>query len=214
MAPRREPSLAEQAYDRLEEMLVTLALPPGESLREQALAERLGMGRTPVREAVQRLSSEGLLKVIPRKGLAVTTLDRAELVRVLEVRRVLERLLVVKAAERAAPDQRRALHAVASHLDAHAGDLESFYRLDRRLNEVLARACRNEWLVSALSPLHAHCRRLWYLHRGRLDLGAAAVTHEALARAVGDGDGAGAVRALNGIMSELEQLVNSLDAAA
>ncbi|WP_191621314.1 GntR family transcriptional regulator [Marinihelvus fidelis] len=210
MTARRDPSLAEQAYDRLEEMLVTLALPPGESLREQVLAERLGMGRTPVREAVQKLASEGLLRIIPRKGLEVTPVDRGDLVRVLEVRRVLERLMVVKAAERATPDQRRALHAVASHLDANAGDLETFFRLDRRLNEVLARACRNAWLVQSLSPLHAHCRRLWYLHRGHLDLGAAAVSHEALARAVGDGDGAGAVRALNGIMSELEQLVSNL----
>lgn len=211
MPGKRDRSHAEKAYDRIEELLVTLALPPGESLREKALADTVGLGRTPVREAVQRLSAEGLLKVIPRKGLMVTPVERADLARIVEVRRVLERLLVVKAAERASPDQRRALHAVASHLDALAGDLAAFFRLDRRLDELLARACHNDWLVTALSPLQAHCRRLWYLHRGRLDLGAAAVMHESLARAVGDGDGAGAVRALNGIMSVLEQLVQDLD---
>lgn len=207
----RTRSLAEQAYGVLEERLVSLALAPGAALQEKTLVELTGLGRTPVREAVQRLAAEGLLQVLPRKGLLVTPIRRSELAQIVEVRRVLERLLVVKAAERASPDQRRALQALAVHLAAAAGDLAAFFRLDRRLDELLATASRNIYLVRTLAPMHAHCRRLWYLRRGELDLSSAADMHATLARNVADGDGAGAARALNGIIAVVEGLVQDLD---
>ena len=100
--PRGQPgSLAEQAYRLLEAKLVTLELAPGALVAEKDLVDRVGIGRTPVREAIQRLSAEGLLQVLPRKGLVVTPLLRSDLLQIIEVRRVLERLMVVKAAERA-----------------------------------------------------------------------------------------------------------------
>ncbi len=210
-APRREPSQAEQAFNVLETDLVTLELPPGESLREQQLVERVGFGRTPVREAVQRLSNLGLLRVLPRKGLVVTPVKRDELARIVEVRRVLERLLVVKAAERATHDQRRALRGLAVHLDGLSDDLARFMRLDRHLDQLLLTACANDYLEKALAPLHAHCRRLWYMNLPHVDLSSAATFHAALARSVADGDGAGAIRALNGIMNILETLVDDLE---
>jgi DNA-binding GntR family transcriptional regulator len=207
-------SQAELAYERLEHLLVTLQLEPGAAVREQALAEAVELGRTPVREAVQRLAADGLLLVLPRKGLRVRPMERDDLLRIIEVRRVLERLLVVKAAERALPDQRDALHALATHLAGSAqagagGQLDAFFRLDRRLDELLATAAQNPWLVRALAPLHAHCRRLWYRDHARLDLPLAAEWHAGLAVAVADRDGAAAVRALNGIINILEQLLDS-----
>ncbi len=204
-------SLSERAYALLEEQLVTLQLEPGTALQEKTLAEATGLGRTPVREAVQRLAADGLLRVMPRKGLLVTPVRRSELAQIVEVRRVLERLQVVKAAERASPDQRRALQALAAHLDGVANDLDAFFRLDRRLGELLAAACLNAHLVRTLAPMHSHCRRLWYLNRDHLDLAGATEMHAALARAVADGDGAGAVRAVNGIIGVLEQLVKEVD---
>jgi len=209
-APARG-SLAEQAYARLEVELVSLALPPGATLQERVLAERVGLGRTPVREAIQRLAAQGLLQVLPRKGLVVAPVQRSELVQIVEVRRVLERLLVVKAAERSTPDQRQALRALAAHLDHLGGDLDAFFRLDRRLDQLLASACGNRHLVGALAPMHSHCRRVWYMHRHQLDLGTAVGMHAALARAVAEGDGAGAVRALNGIIGVLEGLLAEVD---
>ncbi len=207
---RRQRTQAEQAFDVLENRLVTLDLPPGEPVLEKELAEMIGFGRTPVREAVQRLSAQGLLRVFPRKGLVVTPVERTELAQILEVRRVLERLLVVKAAERASHDQRRALHALAIHLDGLSDDLQLYMRLDRRLDELLAQACGNHYLRSALAPMHTHCRRLWYMNLPRVDLSSAATFHAALARSVVDGDGGGAIRALNGIMTILERLVDDL----
>ena len=160
-------SLAEQAYRLLEEQLVTLKLAPGELISEKDLMDKAGIGRTPVREAIQRLSVEGLLQVLPRKGLMVTPLRRSDLSQIIEARRVLERLLVVKAAERATPDQRAALKTLASHIEAADKDLEVFFRLDQHLNELLEAACRNRFLVNALTAMHSQCRRLWYLHRSR-----------------------------------------------
>ena len=204
-------SLAEQAYCRLEELLVTLQLAPGALIGEKDLIDKAGIGRTPVREAIQRLSAEGLLQVLPRKGLMVTPLRRSDLLQIIETRRVLERLMVVKAAERATPDQRQALHILAAHLDAADDDLEVFFRLDRRLDEILEVACNNAWLIKALTAMHAQCRRLWYLHRKQLNLPRSAELHGGLARAVADGDGANAIRALDEIIAILENLVNGLD---
>jgi DNA-binding GntR family transcriptional regulator len=206
-----EGSLAEQAYRLLEEQLVTLKLAPGELIAEKDLMDKAGIGRTPVREAIQKLSAEGLLQVLPRKGLMVTPLRRSDLTRIIEARRVLERLMVVKAAERASPDQRQALRILAMHLEAADNDLEVFFRLDQRLDELLEVACDNRFLVKALTAMHSQCRRLWYLHRKRLNLPLSAQLHGGLARAVADGDGAGAIRALDEIITILEGLVNGLD---
>lgn len=210
-APTGNRSLADQAFERLEARLVRLDLEPGQAVQEKALAELVGLGRTPVREAVQRLAAGGLLRVLPRKGLVVTPVLRSELAQVVELRRVLERLLVVKAAERASADQRQALRALAAHLGRVDADLGAFFRIDRRLDQLLAAACGNRYLVDALGPLHSHCRRLWYAHRERLDLAGATAQHASLALAVADGDGAGAVRALNGIIAVVEGLIAGLD---
>jgi len=204
-------SLAGQAYRLLEEMLVTLRLTPGQLLAEKDLVDRAGIGRTPVREAIQRLSSEGMLTVLPRKGLMVTPVRRSDLAQIVEARRVMERLLVVKAAERATDGQRRALRGLASQIEAADHDLEAYFRLDQQLNVLLEEASQNRYLVKALAVMQSQCRRLWYLHRERLDLPRAAELHGGLARAVSECDVTGAIRALDEIIATLEDLVNGLD---
>ncbi|MGD9020164.1 MAG: GntR family transcriptional regulator [Lysobacterales bacterium] len=209
--PPSRNSLAERAYRALEEKIVTLRLHPGELLVEKDLVETTGIGRTPVREAVQRLANEGLMQVLPRKGLMVTSLRRTDLARALEARKVLERMLVVKAAERATADQRQALQVLAAHIDAAGADLEGFLRLEFRLGELLGSASHNQYLIQGLAAMYSQCRRLWYLHRSQSDLLRATRLHGTLARAVAEGSGAGAVRALDEIMAILENLVSRLD---
>jgi DNA-binding GntR family transcriptional regulator len=204
-------SLAEQAYQALESRLVTGQLAPGAVVSEKELVSLVDIGRTPVREAIQRLSADGLLRVLPRKGLLVTPLRRSDLGRIIEARRVLERLMVVKAAERATPGQRSALRALASEIESAAGRLELFFQLDRRLNALLEEACDNPFLVSALSALHSQCRRLWYHHRRQLDLSRAAELHAGLAEAVADGDASSAIRASDEIIGALERLLDVMD---
>jgi DNA-binding GntR family transcriptional regulator len=199
-------SLAEQACRELERRLVTLELEPGQLLQEKQLIDALGIGRTPVREAVQRMAAMRLLEVLPRKGLLVMPIRHAELGQVIETRRVLERLLVVKAAERASQAQRGGLRELAAALYEEPGGPGSFFHLDSKLDETLSACCGNLFLAEALRPLRSHCRRLWYRHRASLDVAEAARLHAHLASAVADGDGAGAIRAMNGIIGILERL--------
>ncbi len=208
---RDSTSMARQAYRLLEEQLVTLQLPPGVLIGERDLMDRAGIGRTPVREAIQKLSAEGLLQILPRKGLMVSPLRRSDLRQIIEARRVLERLMVIKAAERATSDQRQALRVLAAHLETADDNLNGFFRLDRRLDELLAEACNNRYLVNALAAMHSQCRRLWYLHRHSLNLPLSAQLHGGLARAVADGDASGAIRALDEIIVILEKLIDGLD---
>src|SRR3954465_1678799 len=100
-------TLTDRAYRELEEMIVTLQLLPGTVLSEQALAVRLKIGRTPIREALQRLARDGLVLIMPRRGIMVSEINLRLQLRLLEVRRELERLMASLAAERATPDERR-----------------------------------------------------------------------------------------------------------
>lgn len=206
-----KPSLADRAALELESRLVTLHYPPGALLQEKSLAIELGLGRTPVREAVLQIARGGLIRIMPRKGLLVAPISREELQQVLETRRVLERLLVVKAAERASADQRRDLGELARSMGSVERDVDAFFRLDRQLDLVMEEACRNPYLVSALGPLHSHCRRLWYLAGGRLDLEAAVELHVSLAETVAAQDASGAIRSVNGIIAILDRQLGALD---
>ena len=86
-------TLTDKAYAQIEEQIVTLQLPPGTVLSELVLADRLGIGRTPIREALHRLSRDGLVNILPRRGVLVSEIDLRSQLRLLEVRRELERLM-------------------------------------------------------------------------------------------------------------------------
>ena len=193
-APRADAAkaetLTEQAYNRLEEMIVTLKLAPGAILSEQALSAELGIGRTPIREALQRLAREGLVLVLPRKAILVTDTDPRKQLLVLEVRRELERLLARAGAERASVAERAQFQAIADGMEAaaEASDDIAFMRLDRELNALLAEAAHNEYAARTMRFLNGHSRRFWYLHyRQAADLPKIARLHADEARAIAKG---------------------------
>lgn len=154
-------SLADQAYRQIEELVCTLQLPPGTLLSEFALADRLGIGRTPIREALQRLALDGLVLVIRRRGILVSEINLQTQLRLLEMRRVVEQLMARLAAERARPEERAAFADIAAKMlvAATKSDDISFMRLDRSFNQLVASTCRNDFaarsinLMSALSAL-------------------------------------------------------------
>lgn len=86
-------SLTDKAYRELEERMITLRLKPGQVLSETALSKQLNIGRTPIREALQRLAREGLVVILPRKGILVSEINPGKQLQVLEVRRELDRLM-------------------------------------------------------------------------------------------------------------------------
>src|SRR5262244_2788302 len=134
--PAPTATLTEQAYRQLEEQIVTLRLKPGEFLSEHAVSTNLNIGRTPIREALQRLAREGLVTILPRKGILVSDINPRNQLLLLEVRRELERLLSRTGAERATAAQRARLQDIARGMDeaARRNDDIAFMRLDREFN--------------------------------------------------------------------------------
>jgi DNA-binding GntR family transcriptional regulator len=139
-------TLTDQAYRELEEEITTLRIPPGALVSEALLSERFGVGRTPIREALQRLAREGLVVIMPRRGVVVSDIDVAAQLRLLEVRRELERLMVRGAVRRASKQQRKRFQEIASGMDqaAKRADALAFMRLDREFNLLLLEAAGNE----------------------------------------------------------------------
>src|ERR1700722_14777736 len=113
-------TLTEKAYRALEEEIVTLRIPPGTVVSEAILSRRLGVGRTPIREALQRLAREWLVVIMPRRGIVVSEIDPVRQPRLLEARREIERFLARAAAKRAAPLQRRRFQTIAEGMDQAA----------------------------------------------------------------------------------------------
>ncbi|SEI05103.1 DNA-binding transcriptional regulator, GntR family [Methylobacterium sp. 275MFSha3.1] len=159
-------TLTDRAYQQLEEMITTLVLPPGLVLGEQNLVQRLGIGRTPIREALQRLARDGLVVVMPRRGILVSDINVRSQLRLLETRRVLERLIARLAAERSTREEREVFAGLAQDMRdaAAASDDLAFMRLDRQFNELIATASRNEFAVRSLESMAGLSRRFWYQH--------------------------------------------------
>jgi DNA-binding GntR family transcriptional regulator len=204
-------SLAEQAYEVLEEKLVTLVLPPGKRLSEGQLIELTGFGRTPVREAIQRLAQQELFLVMPRKGLVVTPVSRASMVQIVEARKPLERVIVYRAALNAMDKQRSEIAAVARKLTISHDSFEDFLNLDQELGSLLDQCAGNPYASAAVSPLRSHCRRFWYHHRNQMQLSDAISAHSKMARLVARREYNGAQKASDGVIAVMERLVASVD---
>jgi DNA-binding GntR family transcriptional regulator len=200
-------TLTDQAYRQIEELIVTLQLKPGEVLSEQMLSARLDIGRTPIREALQRLALEGLVTILPRKGILVTDINPRSQLLVLEVRRELERLLSRASAERATAAQRAQFVEIAAGMDkaARGNNSISFMRLDRELNALLVEAGHNDYAARAMKLLQGLSRRFWYMHyRTAADLPLCARLHAAQARAIAQGNARLAARAADDLIDYTE----------
>jgi DNA-binding GntR family transcriptional regulator len=209
-------TLTDRAYRELEEMIVTLQLSPGTILSEQALAVRLKIGRTPIREALQRLARDGLVVIMPRRGVMVSEINLKLQLRLLEVRRVLERLMASLAAERATPDERREFAEVADAMlaaAAKANDI-AFMRLDQRFNILVATAARNEFARRSIGLMNALSRRFWYQHYQEVaDLPLAAKLHAAVAQAIAQKKARAAAAASDRLIDYIENFARqTLDA--
>jgi len=210
--PANPETLTEQAYRQLEEQIVTLRLKPGEFLSEYALAESLGIGRTPIREALQRLAREGLVIILPRKGILVSDINPRNQLLLLEVRRELERLLCRAGAERATREERDRMIEIAQGMDraAKTNDDIAFMRLDRELNELMIEAAHNAYAARSMKLLQGLSRRFWYMHyREAADLPLCARLHANEARAIARRDSEAAARASDKLMDYVESFTRA-----
>ena len=200
-------SLTVRAYRELEEMIVTLHLEPNAVLSETALSEQLGIGRTPIREALQRLAREGLVMILPRKGILVSEINPRKQLLLLEVRREVERLLARNGATRRSDQERQEFMQIADGMEKAAleNDDISFMRFDGALNSLVAVAARNEYANRAIGLMHGLSRRFWYVHyKQAADMPLCARLHAELARRIADGDPEGAGEASDRLIDYVE----------
>ena len=205
-------SLTDRAYAAIEEMIVTLRLAPGSAVSESELSAHLGIGRTPIREALQRLARERLVSIFPRRGIIVTEINVASQLRLLEVRRELERLIARSAARRATDDERDRFRALAAAFEAaaKANDDVTFMRIDRDFNVLCSAASHNEFAAGAMSLLHSLSRRFWYLHyKQAADMPLTAKLHADIARAIAAGDEERAAKASDRLLNLIEKFTRS-----
>ncbi len=205
-APKAQ-TLTRQAYGRIEELIVTLELAPGTAISEAELSQRLGIGRTPVREALQRLSREHLVSILPQRGNLVSEIDIRKQLRLLETRREVERLIARCAARRASAEELDHFERLAKEFAAAArsGDATAFIRADKEFNDLCLLAARNEFAAGSMGLMHGLSRRFWFLHyRQAADLPAMAKLHGRLAQAIAQRDETGAAEALDALLDNIE----------
>jgi DNA-binding GntR family transcriptional regulator len=199
-------SLADKAYHAIRGLIVSLELAPGALIDERELIERLGIGRTPVREALRRLAQEQLVEVYPRRGMFVTPVDVRALARLSEVRAVLEPEAARLAAERATDADREELALLLSELDAGGSELID---LDERIHRAVYRAAHNDLLETTLEQYYMLALRIWSIGLDRAhELAEAVGAHRALLEAIHDGDGDRAAATMRAHVENFEQAMH------
>src|SRR2546426_12218364 len=161
-------SQSEEAYQRILERIVRLEMAPGSVVNEARLREELGIGRTPIREALQRLARENLVRSIPHRGTFVTDVNITDLARITEVRVVLEAHAARLAAEKLTTADREAIEGLLELLrPGHATGQRDLMHLDQQIHRLVYRSAHNPFLAATLERYCNPSRRLWGLVRDR-----------------------------------------------
>lgn len=193
MTPKRENlPLSQQAYEQIKQKIVSLELPPGSVIDETALREELGLGRTPIREALQRLSLEKLVEIVPRRGTFVSELGITDLQRLFEVRVVLEAQAARLAAKRGTRSHWERMREALYQLPETSQTIsnERLIEIDEACHEIMYEATDNEFLYDTLVTLYALSLRLWYFSLSQIgDMRQAIVEHRQILDALEAGDG-------------------------
>jgi DNA-binding GntR family transcriptional regulator len=209
-------SLAAQAYEQIKEKILTLHFLPGQYLNEAALCTMLGAGRTPVHQALQRLEIEGLVEIMPRKGVIVQPDSISEILKILESRATVEADLARKAAEQATPADVEELKALArkGYGNGQPADIDAFTTGDRAFHEKFAQMAGNPVLFDFARRLHERSVRYWYLHLWQtMDARATIRQHSAIADMIARGDGDGAAKAVRDHIESLQARLAKVQSA-
>ena len=183
--------LADRAYADLRDRIVTLRIAPGAPIDEDVLGGELGIGRTPVREAIKRLALENLVTVFPRRGTFASDINITDLADISDVRMQLEGHAAYRAAQRITPALRAELDDLLAELDGSRGsdDTRALMALDTRVHRFVHRAAGNPYLEESLGRYFNLSLRIWYLVLDRLPhLLTRVHEHEDLLRAIAEGD--------------------------
>jgi DNA-binding GntR family transcriptional regulator len=193
-------------------MIVSLELAPGDPIREPELTAQLGIGRTPIREALRRLALERLVEVFPRRGMVVTTVDVRDLARLCEVRAVLEPEAARLAAERATKPDLEVINALIEELrDPRRRDDRALIDLDERIHRAVYRTSHNQLLEETLDWYYTHALRIWMLALDRTrTLQSAVLEHHDLLDAIARGKGERAAELMRAHVEHFEQAMRDV----
>ncbi len=200
-------SQADLAYREIRALIVTLELPPGSLLSEPELQERLGLGRTPIREALRTLAHERLVEVYPRRGMFVAALDPRDLSALSEVREQLEPFAARLAAERRTDEDLEVIDELIAGLDAVAvaPDMRQLIELDQRIHHHIYRSAHNDFLQDVCDQHYMHALRIWFLALDRVShLGDAVAEHRDLLVAIREGDAERAAKVMSSHVTGFE----------
>lgn len=203
--------LSDKAYQLIRHKIITLELPPQSAIDEQALMQDLQVGRTPIREALQRLAAEGLVFLAPRRGMFVSEISITDLQKIFELRLVLEGFSARLAARRATEAQLAAMEALMRELDQiRDQDGKALMAIDEQFHELLYQAADNELLADTLRRLHAQSFRVLHLVLDRLgSVSAAMEQHIAITQALQAKDEALAETLVQEHISEFQQQIKA-----
>jgi DNA-binding GntR family transcriptional regulator len=187
-APR--PSQADLAYEVVRDLLIRLDIAPGAPIVEADLMARTGFGRTPLREALNRLESEQLVNIFPRRGTFAADINLADLALITDLRQELEGHAAARAAERATRAERASLDALAeAATETTHHDTEAQMELDTTIHRAIYAAAHNRFLEETATRYHNLSTRIWHVFVDRLpDLRAHIEEHRELLAAIVDGD--------------------------
>jgi DNA-binding GntR family transcriptional regulator len=193
-------------------MIVSLELRPGAVIDERALMEQLGIGRTPIREALRRLAQERLVEVYPRRGMFVTSVEIRDLASLAEVRSVLESSAARLAAERATDDDRESVTELLDELEHHTElDQRELMALDERIHLQVYRCTHNQFLEASLEEYYVLALRIWYLALDQArELEQAVLDHREILEAIRDGDADRAAEAMRRHVVEFEEAMRQV----
>lgn len=187
-------SASDHAYETLRSMVLELELAPGAPLAETEVSERLGVSRTPIREALGRLAREGLVRQHPGRGAFVSEISVPDLVELYQMREALESHAVRLAAETVDEHGRQTLREISEALELERealerGETDSYYRLIARLDEAVVQMANNKRLANALVETWAQISRARRVaSRSPSRMLATVDEHISLITAISDGD--------------------------
>ncbi|MBR1177218.1 GntR family transcriptional regulator [Bradyrhizobium sp. KB893862 SZCCT0404] len=206
-------SLVDRAYEEIKERIITVFFLPGQYLNEGAICALLGLGRTPVHQALHRLAADGLVEIMPRKGVIVLPDSIAEIIKILDSRMTVEPELARHAALNATPETAAELKALArfKKVDENVSEIDGFTVSDRAFHRKIGEISGNQVMAEFARNLHERSWRYWYLHLWQtLDIGASNRQHMAISDAVAAGDAEGAAQAMREHISSLKHRLSQI----
>ena len=209
-------SMVDKVYAELELKIVTCELAPGALLSEAELSKQFNVSRTPVGEALQRLAREGLVNILPRRGILVSSVSVTDQLQLLELRRDISRFIARVGARRARPEERTRLRQIAAAFvkAARTKDDAALLVADKDFHDLFVRCAHNVFALRTMVSMDSLSRRFWLVHRGGREGHAdSARLHGDIARAMADGDAEAAMLASDKLADYLDEFTRStLDA--